>query len=367
MAVIDADTHVIESELIWEFWEPHSAEPRPVLVRVDNPNTGKSRTHWLIDNGLVPRPEGKGAQFLATPPIRDLETGDGMNVSWKWRSLEDPKGRVADACRYDVDLQVVYPTIFIAYLTANVSLQVQLCRSYNRFMADRSSECNFGFRWVAVMPSDSIEDSIGEARFAKDNGAVGILFRGLEGDRSLADPYFFPLYAVARDLDLAICCHTGPGSPTLANMMDSRFAKTFDYNRMPPILAFHDICASGIPLRFPGLRWGFLEAGASFVPFMIHILSRYGRKNAEGKSFVGYGPELFSEFNIYVACESDEDIPYLAEFMGWDHLLIGTDYGHTDQSAELELAQIVKQRPDIGEKESKLMLEENPARFYGIT
>jgi len=30
------------------------------------------------------------------------------------------------------------------------------------------------------------------------------------------------------------------------------------------------------------------------------------------------------------ACEADEDIPYLGEFIGDDHLMIGSDYGHND-------------------------------------
>ena len=30
------------------------------------------------------------------------------------------------------------------------------------------------------------------------------------------------------------------------------------------------------------------------------------------------------------ACEADEDIPYLAEFIGDDPLMIGSDYGYND-------------------------------------
>jgi hypothetical protein len=30
---------------------------------------------------------------------------------------------------------------------------------------------------------------------------------------------------------------------------------------------------------------------------------------------------------IYVCCEADEDIPYLAEFIGEDHLMIGSNAG----------------------------------------
>ena len=37
------------------------------------------------------------------------------------------------------------------------------------------------------------------------------------------------------------------------------------------------------------------------------------------------------------ACEADEDIPYLAEFIGDDHLMIGSDYGYNDPAEEKAL------------------------------
>jgi len=37
--------------------------------------------------------------------------------------------------------------------------------------------------------------------------------------------------------------------------------------------------------------------------------------------------EPFRDYRIYVCCEADEDIPYLAEFIGEDHLMIGSNAG----------------------------------------
>ena len=38
-------------------------------------------------------------------------------------------------------------------------------------------------------------------------------------------------------------------------------------------------------------------------------------------------------------CEADEDIPYLAEFIGDDHLMIGSEYGYNDPAEEKALVQ----------------------------
>jgi hypothetical protein len=37
------------------------------------------------------------------------------------------------------------------------------------------------------------------------------------------------------------------------------------------------------------------------------------------------------------AYEANEDIPYLAEFIGDNHLMIGSDYGHNDPAEEKAL------------------------------
>ena len=60
----------------------------------------------------------------------------------------------------------------------------------------------FAGRASAHSPTRSIEASITEMQWAKDHGAVGVFFRGIEGNRTLDDPYFFPVYQEAERLDL---------------------------------------------------------------------------------------------------------------------------------------------------------------------
>ena len=67
-----------------------------------------------------------------------------------------------------------------------------------------------------------------------------------------------------------------------------------------------------------------------------------------------------------VAGEADEDIPYLAEFIGEDNLLIGSDYGHNDPAEEKALVQTMKTRPDLPAALVNKILRDNPKEFYGL-
>jgi predicted TIM-barrel fold metal-dependent hydrolase len=188
------------------------------------------------------------------------------------------------------------------------------------------------------------------------------MLHGLEGSRSLADPYFYPVYEAAQAEDLAICVHTGPGCGPLLEMADYRYMGGFGQNRVLPLVAFHDLLSRHVPERFPSLRFGFIESTASWVPFMLHFLQRETR----GVVKTGHGPALFAENRLYVACEADEDLPYLTDHIGPEHIILGSDYGHADQSAELDALATLPSRDGVDDSLAQRILIDNPQRFYGL-
>jgi predicted TIM-barrel fold metal-dependent hydrolase len=49
--------------------------------------------------------------------------------------------------------------------------------------------------------------------------------------------------------------------------------------------------------------------------------------------------------------------------------MIGTDYSHADQSAEIQALDVIEQRADKGEISvavARKILDDNPRRFYGL-
>jgi predicted TIM-barrel fold metal-dependent hydrolase len=357
-AVIDADTHVIESEPIWDFFDEEMKHRKPALVPYRDPIAKNLRTFWVIDGALVPKPLGRGGQLLATPPIEEKER---TARNWRVRELSDLESRLEDADQMGVDVQVIYPTIFIAYLTDDVAMEVALSRSYNRFMADVWSKGKDRLRWVVVPPLRDIDKTIEELHFGKEHGAVGVLFRGIEKDRSLADPYFFPVYEEASKLDMPICVHTGPGCPAFTEVIDTRYSSVLPAVRMLPIMACYDILANNIPQKFPDLRIGFIEANSSWVPYIFHFMNR---RTKSGRG--AWGPHTFKENRLFVACEADEDLPYLLEQVGEDNMISGSDYGHQDQSTEPDLVHVLRAREDVSKSVMDKILCDNPARFYAL-
>jgi predicted TIM-barrel fold metal-dependent hydrolase len=367
--VVDADTHIAEPPEMWDCLDPEWYPRRPVVVALpEDTQYGASDHMWLIEGQIFPRPAGRGGNVLVTPTAQSSVRSRGDN---KARELLDLPMRYADMQATQVDVQVVYPTLFLAYLTSDAAYEVALAKAYNRFLADVSDRSDGRIRWVVVPPLHDVDASVQELRFGKDHGACGVFFRGIEGDRTLDDPYFFPVYQEAEALDLPICVHQGQGAPALNNLIDIQRSHTFTHGRLPPLVAFRNIVANAIPELFPKLRWGFIETGASWIPFVLYQLR--GTRRAD-PTF--WGPRLFREYNIWVSYELGEDLPYLLQYVGEDHIVAGTDYGHhtpgttdrlaADPSAQVHMVNNLRGREDVPPDVIEKIMGDNPRRLYGI-
>src|SRR5205823_15108472 len=102
--------------------------------------------------------------------------------------------------------------------------------------------------------------------------------------------------------------------------------------KVPVLSAFHHILYDGIPDLFPRLRFGFIEASASWVPYLITDLRR--RMVRDGRKPLTDQP--LHDNRMYVACQTNDDLPYVLQYAGEDNLVIDADYAHSDTSSELD-------------------------------
>jgi uncharacterized protein len=360
--IIDADTHIAESDAMWSMIDKEMYPRRPVLLKSPEDTLyGPRNAFWLIDGNIFPKPNGKGSFRLITPSASKLETSRG-DIHLAYREMTDIAGRLRDMDKLGVEMQIVFPTLFLIYLTDDPALEVALCRAYNRFLAQACAKSAGRIKWIVIPPLKSTEESVKELKWAKENGAVGVFFRGIEGSWTLDNPYLFPVYKAANNLQLPICIHTGAGCPAFLDLFDVERNHTFGHSRIQPLMAFRDLIANKIPEQFPNLKFGFIEASAGWVPFLLHILKRLFKEKWKFSS----DRDMFREYRIFVACEADEDVNYIARFTGDDQLLIGSDYGHQDPSEERQLVAAMRAREDIPRELTDKILFENPKKFYPL-
>jgi predicted TIM-barrel fold metal-dependent hydrolase len=136
---------------------------------------------------------------------------------------------------------------------------------------------------------------------------------------------------------------------------------------MVAIAAFTALAEHGIPDMFPNLRVGFIETGASWVPYLYADL--VAKKLRRTFLPIDFKEDLFRRYRFYVACQTTDDLPYILKYGTEDSLIIGTDYSHADQSAEIQALDVIEQRGERGEipaSVARKILDDNPRRFYGL-
>ena len=355
---IDADAHMHESEETWKFFETSDEYPsKPARILFDQNKTSL----WVVNGRILPKPVAKGT--VAGRDERDPRVKAGQRAPFAPGAIEmtDIETRVRDMDELGVKAQVIYPTFFIHWITDEVNLEKALCKSYNRFMAEATSKAPDRLRWAAVLPLRSIPDAISEMRYAKDGGAVSVFMRGIEGDRTLDDPYFFPIYEEAMKLDMAIGVHTGSGCPAFTSLFDSARNSKFGQIRVLPVFAFRDIVGNEIPERFPSLRFGFLEAGSQWVPYVLYEINIW--RIAMGKEPLK-APDVFKAWRLYVACDVSEDLPWVIKYAGEENIVLGTDYGH--KGIGTNPASGLRDRGDLPREIIEKIELHNPKRLYAL-
>jgi predicted TIM-barrel fold metal-dependent hydrolase len=127
------------------------------------------------------------------------------------------------------------------------------------------------------------------------------------------------------------------------------------------ISSFHALLTNDIPTKFPQLRFGFIEAAATWLPYVITDLRR--RLAREGK---GLSDNPLKDNRMYVACQTNDDLPFVLKYAGEDNLVIGSDYGHSDTSTELDALRNLHETTPVAREVLKKILEDNPKALYGI-
>jgi len=339
--IIDADAHVLETEETWSYLEPSEVQYRPEIVRPTRVDSNDE--YWLIDGRLHLKPRNVGRDTpKASREMRDIEV------------------RLKHMDELGVDIQVLFPTVFLSPLTARPEVDLALSRSYNRWLVNKCSSGKGRLRWAAVLPLLTMEKAVEEARFAKQNDAAAIFLRGTEGDRLLSDHYFYPLYEEVSRLELPLCVHSASGSLPLYEFYRDE-PVGFSKFKLSIVGGFHSFVMARVPERFPHLKMAFLEVSAQWVPYAFRdLVKRFRREGQELKN------DFMRARRLYVGIETNDDLPYIFQILGDDNFVIGSDYGHADSATELKALENLQLDSRLNESIINKILNDNPRQLYGI-
>ena len=116
-----------------------------------------------------------------------------------------------------------------------------------------------------------------------------------------------------------------------------------------------------LPKKFPDTKWAFIEASAQWIPYAINDLMI--RKRKQGKRIAA---DPLKDNNIWVAVQVHDDFEWVLKYASEDRLVVGTDYGHTDTSSEIEALRLLKENGKLSAQAADKILGPNAAELYGL-
>ncbi len=352
ITAIDADAHVDETYATWEYIEESERHLKPVGFDLSegqafSGSQARQNRLWYIGGNARLHRFRDDQQTQTTRATREL-----LDIDERLRHMD----------ALGIEVQVLYPTTLLHAVTDRPEVEIAVDKSYNRWIADRTASSRGRLRWAAQIPTLDMNAAVKEMRWAKDHGACAVMKRGVElNSRAASDPYFFPLYEEAERLDLCIAFHQGTGDPSLSNALDT--ARLAEFNVLS---AFFHLGGAGIPDRFPRLRFGFVETGASWIPYLLKTL---GMRGKAAKAPYDFKTGFLAHNRFYVTCDTEDDVNALLPYGAEDYLMIGTDYSHADQSAEIRAHSVILERGEKGEiprSVAQKIVDGNARRLYGL-
>jgi predicted TIM-barrel fold metal-dependent hydrolase len=211
-----------------------------------------------------------------------------------------------------------------------------------------------------------------------EHGAVLVnLPSGDAYGKSPFDPIFDPVWARINEAGLRVVTHLGGGNRVEQSSVWSEDG-TVPYPRynafqwvlywsdrpvMETVTAmiFHNLFG-----RFPRVKVLFAEFGSVWLPYLIRKLDHammLGRRPTWGK-LPGRPSQIFKE-RCLVAPYPEENITRAADVVGWDCLVFGSDFPHSEGLPDP--VQYVKTIEHIGDDKIRKVMRENLQEFLTFT
>jgi predicted TIM-barrel fold metal-dependent hydrolase len=337
--LFDADNHYYESEdAFLRYKDPGSVHNAPRWVEMVE---GGARR--LIFGDRMNRYVGADHTFSRVGGPGVLLKGEGYGELEPARAeYRERDARLALMDRQGLEATMLFPTLGVSVeqlLADDVDATYANLRAFNRWL-DEDWGFNYEDRLYAV-PLLSLLDpyrALDELEFVLDGGARVINLRpGPIAGRSPGDRIYDRFWQTVADADAAVAFHASDDGYRyqMAHLWGWGNVNVPARNITPvqqvisglgrPI---HDTLASVIYSklfeRFPTLRMASVELGCAWVPELLRHLEQAGPGDLDEHPI-----DVFKR-HIWVTPFEHEDLNGLAQIIGTDRILFGSDFPHTD-------------------------------------
>ncbi|MGO8860778.1 MAG: amidohydrolase family protein [Acidimicrobiales bacterium] len=381
LAIIDADTHIVEHADLWTSRAPASLKDRvPRVEDVDGEET------WIMDGNVLGRAYRGG---VIRADGAKIET-DIAYSEWRLEDIHagsyDLKARLAVMDAAGITAQVAFPNNLglggqgVASASSDRVLLDACIEMYNDYGAEVQEESGNRVLPMAVMPAWDVDACVREARRAHSLGLRGVNITSDPSDQGapdLADHVWDPLWSTCVELALPVHFHIGNSDTTMS------FYDTYSWGSNPDSLKWAisgmmlfignarsivNIIGSGMLERHPELQIVSVESGVGWIPFVMEALLYEMAENApRDLAKLSLTPLEYFQRQIYATTWFERsDIANVVERLGADRIMFETDYPHPTCLYPDPLKNAAENLATLSESDQEKILSGNAKRLYKL-
>jgi predicted TIM-barrel fold metal-dependent hydrolase len=323
-----------------------------------------------------------GAMLNKLNPLRDLDQLSRVELIERYNQMrpafERREPRLALMDIQGIEAAVVHTGGFgnePAFLGGEVELGYAVTRAWNRYvLEDWGFNTNNRIYCPLQVPLVDVDMAVKELEWGIEHKAAIVnLPAGDAYGRSPFDPYFDPVWDRINEAGLRVTVHLGGGTRVdlSSDWSEDGTAPYPKFDAFQWILYWSDrpimetvtaMIFHNLFGRFPKVKVLLAEFGTVWVPYLLRKLDHavmLGRKPTFGQ-LPGRPTEVFKE-HVIVAPYPEENITRAADVVGWDCLVFGSDFPHSEGLPDP--MQYVTQLKGLDDSIVRKVMHDNLANF----
>jgi predicted TIM-barrel fold metal-dependent hydrolase len=319
-----------------------------------------------------------GAKFQKTEgfrPIRLQNTVFEGEDLLRNQSGRTPEERIEQLAADGVDCEILFPNKGLTiWATPDAEFSLAMCRAYNDWAWETFGPHNDCLAPMACVAPGALDGTIAEIQRCAKLGFKGLSLpcKPVFGPPNVDDlnynlKEFEPLWACIVDVDLPITFHVSTGrDPRTARSQGGAVINYAVHSLAPTMEPLVNLCASGVAERYPSLKFGSIEAGIGWVPWMLEAMDEaYRKHHMWARPKLDLLPSEYFKRQGFASFQEDKAGLDLAREHGLvDNFLWANDFPHHEGTWPHSAAAIERTMGQLDDGERAAILGLNTARIF---
>jgi len=332
MRFYSCDSHVVEGKAAFEGLAERFGEHAPT-IRME-PGEGE----FLHIGGQ--RRVAVGRFGIAGHSLDDPKTHELIALGYEGLNpgVLDSTKRLDEQAQDGIAGEVMYPSLsMFTFAVEDPIIKAAAFKQHNDWILEYCKPDRDRLIGIGCLPVPDVDACVAEAKRAGELGVRGFAIPSHAPiEQPYSDPIYDPLWAVLEDMNLPVTMHIFTGTSFDCGLPEhwgtpGGTLKGYTMAHTTVANSIMDLIASGVPARFPGLKFVCAEFETGWV---AHFLQRLDHAAYRTPQFladsVTMKPSEYFSRNFWVTFEDDAQGIATRHDIGIENLVWGNDYPHHD-------------------------------------